>query len=87
MHGAGEPKGRLVGQKEPNTANDHQRQRLAIVSVAQESGLVYPNEETLFSQGLSLSIKAEISSRLNRKELASCIVWLERTEACGFPAG
>lgn len=84
MHGAG---GRLVGQKKRNTANDHEPQRPTIVSVAQESGLVYPNEETLFSQGLSLSIKAEISSRLNRKELASCIMWLERTEACGFPAG
>lgn len=50
-------------------------------------GWFTPNEETLFSQGLSLSIKAKISSRLNRKELASCITWLERTEACGFPAG
>lgn len=87
MHGTGEAKGRLVGQKKPNTANDHHRQRLTIVSVTQESGLVYPNEEILFSWGLSLSIKAKISSRLNRKELTSRIMWLEQTEACGFPAG
>lgn len=67
MHGAGEPKGRLVGQKKRSTANDHEPQRLTMVSVAQESGLVYANEETLFSQGLSLSIKAEISSRLQEE--------------------
>lgn len=51
MHGAGEPKGSLVGQKKPDTANDHHRQGLTIVSVARESGLVYPNERDLFLLG------------------------------------
>lgn len=30
MHLTGEPNRRLVGQKEPNTANDHRQQRLII---------------------------------------------------------